>query len=80
MGWTLLILLVVLTVVHGNPTVTVRSGSGPTVGFDQHPNSVPLGEDTQTTTEVSELQTPRILYSKRRHISIDSGDLLYRPT
>ncbi|XP_029570358.1 latexin-like isoform X2 [Salmo trutta] len=51
MGWTLLILLVVLTVVHGNPTVTVRSGSGPTVGFNRHPNSVPLGEDTQTTTE-----------------------------
>uniref|UniRef100_A0A673XBH4 Latexin n=1 Tax=Salmo trutta TaxID=8032 RepID=A0A673XBH4_SALTR len=54
MGWTLLILLVVLTVVHGNPTVTVRSGSGPTVGFNRHPNSVPLGEDTQTTTEVVE--------------------------
>ncbi|KAM9443215.1 latexin-like isoform 1-T1 [Salvelinus alpinus] len=66
MGWTLLILLVVLTVVHGNPTVTVRTGSGPTVEFDQHPNSVPLGEDTRTTTEgesevVEEVMTTGVL-------------------
>ncbi|XP_041733299.1 latexin isoform X1 [Coregonus clupeaformis] len=55
MDWTLLILLVVLTVVHRNLTVTVRTGSGPPVGSDKHPNSVPLGEDTKPTIEVSEV-------------------------
>uniref|UniRef100_A0A8C8LW59 Cystatin LXN-type domain-containing protein n=1 Tax=Oncorhynchus tshawytscha TaxID=74940 RepID=A0A8C8LW59_ONCTS len=75
MGWTLLILLVVLTVVHGNPTVMVRTGSGPTVGFDQHPNSVPLGEDIQTTTEVvEEVMTTGVLnpshYPARRAATV----------
>ncbi|XP_036817946.1 latexin isoform X1 [Oncorhynchus mykiss] len=61
MDWTLLILLVVPTVVHGNPTVTVRTGSGPPVGSDQHPNSVPLSEDTQTTTEVREVVVEEVM-------------------
>uniref|UniRef100_A0A673ZSP0 Latexin n=1 Tax=Salmo trutta TaxID=8032 RepID=A0A673ZSP0_SALTR len=75
MDWTLLILLVVPTVVHGNPTVTVRTGSGPPVGSDQHPNSVPLSEDTQTTTEVMvEVMTTGVLnpshYPARRAATV----------
>ncbi|XP_010870477.2 latexin isoform X1 [Esox lucius] len=57
MCWTLLIVPVALTVVHGNPVGTVmpRTGSVPVLGSGQHQNAVSPGGDTQTTAREGEV-------------------------